>query len=246
MSYAKLPYWQYYINTSKDWRDTNKATFIPVYNHVEYTHKLFWLIPMKFSSEWECHYEEDRNVIQVNFEQTHGWKDWIANLLFPARLYDEFTYFDDDNVSHQVQLKACRGWIQMWSMMKHQVRDTVKHFLDMYPNAEVEVIGWSLGSSQAQYCAQDLNFNLHVKPYVFTYGSVKPWRGGKKVKHYLKTVYKECRNFMHRSDIVTYMPPFVGYFAMSPIKLGKFSLKGIFNPQKWHTEYGEEYLYKDL
>ena len=51
---------------------------------------------------------------------------------------------------------------------------------------------------------------------------------------------------MHKNDIVTYMPPFIGFFAMKPIKLGKFNLFSLFNPKKWHTEYGEEYLYEKL
>ena len=39
---------------------------------------------------------------------------------------------------------------------------------------------------------------------------------------------------------------FIGFFAMNPIKLGKFNPSSLFNPNKWHTEYGEEYLYEKL
>ena len=103
-----------------------------------------------------------------------------------------------------------------------------------------------MGSSQAQYACQDINYHFNILPYVYTYGSVKPWKGGRKQKEYLKSTYKECYNFMHKNDIVTYMPPFIGFFAMKPIKLGKFNLFSLFNPKKWHTEYGEEYLYEKL
>lgn len=247
MSYNRLKFSQMFIDTSKDWNKTGKARFDINYNHVEYICKLFGFIPLKFSSEWECHYENDRNVIQIHFEQTHGWKDWIANFLFPAKMYDEFIYFDGDKQSHQIKLKACKGWMQMWFMMKHNIRDSVKKLLERYPDADVEIIGWSLGSSQASYCAQDLNFNLNVKSHLFTYGSVNPWRGHKKEnKKYLNFCCKEIYNFKHKSDIVTYMPPFIGYYSANPIKLGKFSFIGLFNPWKYHTSYDQDSLYENI
>ena len=58
MSYKRLPYEQYFIDTSKDWRKTGKASRNLNYNHVEYKGLLF-----TFSAEWEVHYEADRNVI---------------------------------------------------------------------------------------------------------------------------------------------------------------------------------------
>ena len=245
--YKRLSFGQYFIDTSKDWRDTGKARFDIEYNHVEYVRKLFGFIPLKCSAEWECHYEEDRNVIQVNFEQTHGWKDWIVNLLFSSKPYDEFVF---ENV--QVQLRACKGWMQMFFMMKHQVREAVSKLYAEHPNAEVEIIGWSLGSSQAQYCAQDLFFNFGIRSYLYTDGSVKPWKKplskkkAKTLQNYLAKCTKACYNFMERRDIVTYMPPLTGYFAMNPVKLGKFQFKELFKPNRWHTEYGEDYEYKEI
>ena len=88
MDYNKLSFGQYYIDTSDDWRNSGKSRYDIKYNHVEFTYKLFKLIPLKCSAEWEVHYEEDRNVIQVNFEQTHGTLDWIINLLFKEKMYD--------------------------------------------------------------------------------------------------------------------------------------------------------------
>lgn len=242
MAYERLPFEQYYIDTSKDWRNTGKARYDIQYNHVEYKGLIF-----KHSSEWEVHYEEDRNVIQVNFEQTHGWTDWVTNLLFPSKPYDEFMYDGE-----QIQLKACKGWMKMFFMMKHQVREAVKKIYEVHPDAEVEIIGWSLGSSQAQYCAQDLFFNLGIQSHLFTDGSVKPWKRfwskkkTKVLKDYLAKCTKECYNFMHRKDIVTYMPCFWGFFAMRPVLLGKFSPFSLLNPNRWHTEYGEGYLYESV
>ena len=246
MHYNKLSFGQYYIDTSKDWRNSGKSRYDIKFNHVEFTYKLFKLIPLKCSAEWEVHYEKDRNVIQVNFEQTHGTLDWIINLLFKEKMYDKFTWENPKGKKVKIILKASKGWSKMYKAMKHDVKIAVKNILNKHPDAFIEIIGWSLGSSQAQYACQDINYHFGVLPYVYTYGSVKPWRGGRKQKEYLKTTYKECYNFMHKKDIVTYMPPFIGFFAMNPIKLGKFNPFSLFNPNKWHTEYGEEYLYEKI
>lgn len=246
MDYNKLSFGQYYIDTSKDWRNSGKSRYDIKFNHVEFTYKLFKLIPLKCSAEWEVHYEKDRNVIQVNFEQTHGTLDWIINLLFKEKMYDKFTWENPKGKKVKIILKTSKGWSKMYKAMKHDVKIAVKNILNKHPDAFIEIIGWSLGSSQAQYACQDINYHFGILPYVYTYGSVKPWRGGRKQKEYLKTTYKECYNFMHKKDIVTYMPPFIGFFAMNPIKLGKFNPFSLFNPNKWHTEYGEEYLYEKL
>lgn len=246
MEYKRLDFTDYFIICSRDWRGTKKFKERIKYNHVEYTHKLFGLIPIKVSADWECHYDKERNTIQINFEQTHGDSDWMVNLLFPAKIYDEFTYKDEKGKTKQIQLKASKGWTQMYFAMKGAVKEAVRNLLNEHPDAFVEVVGWSLGSSQAQLCCQDLNFNFGVKPYLYTFGSVKPWRGGKKIKKYLATTYTAAYNFMHKSDIVTYMPPFFGYFATRPVKLGKFKFFGLFRPQRWHTEYGEAYLYENI
>ena len=246
MDYNKLSFEQYYIDTSDDWRNSGKSRYDIKYNHVEFIYKLFKLIPLKCSAEWEVHYEEDRNVIQVNFEQTHGTLDWIINLLFKEKMYDKFTWENPKGKKVKITLKASKGWSKMYKSMKHDVKIAIKDILNEHPDAFIEVVGWALGSSQAQYACQDINYHFNILPYVYTYGSVKPWKGGRKQKEYLKSTYKECYNFMHKNDIVTYMPPFIGFFAMKPIKLGKFNLFSLFNPRKWHTEYGEEYLYEKL
>ena len=161
-------------------------------------------------------------------------------------MYDKFTWENPKGKKVKITLKASKGWSKMYKSMKHDVKVAIKDILNEHPDAFIEVVGWSLGSSQAQYACQDINYHFNILPYVYTYGSVKPWKGGRKQKEYLKSTYKECYNFMHKNDIVTYMPPFIGFFAMKPIKLGKFNLFSLFNPRKWHTEYGEEYLYEKL
>ena len=244
MEYKRLPFNQYYIEMSNDHWDTGKIRIKRNYNHTEFDYKIFGFIKVHCVADWEVCYDKERDVIQCFFQQTNGKADWIINLLFKEKLYDKFTY-SYKGKKRRIQLKAARGWSKMYKVIKHDVKEQVANLLIEHPDANIEILGWSLGSGLAQLATQDIDYHFTKKPYVYTTGSVKPWRGFR-TRKYLRTTYEECYNFMHRSDIVTYMPPFIGYFALRPVKLGKFSIKEIFNPGKWHCEYGEEYLYKGM
>lgn len=239
-----ITYPQYFIDTSKDWPKTGKIRYNVQYNSVEYTYKLFHVIPMKFSSEWEVHYEEERNAIQIHFECTMTLTDWICDFLFAPKMYKTFTVNGE-----KIKLRACKGWTQMWFAVKKEVREAVKQLVKEHQDAEVEIIGWSLGSAIAQFCAQDLDFNYGIKSHLITFGTVKPWRGSKKLRKYLQSCCKDVHNFMNKEDIVTYMPCFPGFFATNPIKVGQFKFTSIFklfNPAKHHICYHNEQFYENI
>lgn len=54
----------------------------------------------------------------------------------------------------------------------------------------------------------------------------------------------QVRQWAHWSDLITYMPPLPGYWNVKVIRLGEFSLKGLFNPEKYHQIYDDEKLYE--
>ena len=57
--------------------------------------------------------------------------------------------------------------------------------------------------------AEDIYFKFGKKPYLYTYGSVKPFYG-KKTYEYVKQCCTEAYNFKFKEDIVGYMVPFFG------------------------------------
>jgi len=241
MSYTRLPFNQYYIDESNGYRNKNKRRFNIEFNHTEFEYKFLWK-KVKCSADWEIHYEADRNVIQINFEETNGNSDWFINFMFKEKMYDSFHILWKGK-KRKITLRAAAGWAKMYKSLKHDLKIKFRELWEQHPNAEVEICGWSLGSGQAQFCAQDLNWNFGIEPHVFTHGSVNPWRGFA-CRDYIRSLNKEAYNFKHRSDIVGYLPPFIGYFCINPVWVGKFSFKELFNPARWHTEYGEEYLYE--
>ena len=74
MSYTRLPFNQYYIDESNGYRNKNKRRFNIEFNHTEFEYKFLWK-KVKCSADWEIHYEADRNVIQINFEETNEIKN---------------------------------------------------------------------------------------------------------------------------------------------------------------------------
>ena len=68
--YTKLPYEQYFIDTSNDYNHTGKARFEIKYRDISYMYK-----DRLCHANYEIHYEPERNVIQINFEESNGKKD---------------------------------------------------------------------------------------------------------------------------------------------------------------------------
>ena len=135
----------------------------------------------------------------------------------------------------------------MWLACQDYVREEVKLLIGIHPEAEIEVFGWSLGSAISQLCAEDIFYKFGRKVHLFTYGSVKPFFGKKTIK-YVRQSCKECYNFKIKTDIVTYMVPFLGWRSIKSVKLKatRFCITKLFNPQLYHTIYDKPELYKNI
>jgi len=240
MNYQKLKYSQYFIDTSNDYNDTGDARFYIEYKDIKYIYK-----GRLCHANYEVHYEPERNVIQINFEETNGKKDWFVNFMFVEKYYDSFIWEDK-----KITLRVHNGWAAMYKAMKHYVRNEFWELKRRYPTANVEIIGWSLGSSQAMLCAQDLNYNYGIKPHLYTYGSVNPFKTNifnrHKIKKYLRDCCNEVYNFCDVNDIVTYLPPrLFGFIKIKKAALDRPLLFWrLFNPWKYHTHYDNDDLYK--
>jgi hypothetical protein len=243
-NYKKLSYGQYFTDTSRD--ECGKTGVI--HTPVTYKSIVYEVDGIKYEANYDVEYDESRNCIQCFFEDTSGRSDWITNFTFVDKYYDKFK---DPETGKWIQLRVHMGWARMYKVMKYEVREAVKNLLNKYPDAEVEIIGWSLGSGMAQLCAQDLNYNFGIKSHLFTYGSVNPFKvklfTKRKIIKYLRNCCKEVYCFSHKSDIVTYMVPWIfGFRKIKRINLGKFKFFGLFNPMVYHCEYWKEELYEKV
>lgn len=238
MSYNRLNLPDYFIICSDNYPGIQTDLELAEYKQVPYIYK-----KKTFIAEYQVRFDDNRNCIQAIFQQTNERSDWKVNLDFPVKIYDKFTY--DGEI---IQLKVHGGWVTMWLALQDKVREEVKQLLKLHPNSYVEVFGWSLGSAIATLAAEDIYFKFGIKPYLYTYGSVKPFYG-KKTYNYIKNCCESAYNFYDYCDIVGYMVPFPCWYTVNhyKVKLDKhFCITKLFNPNKYHTNYHVDYLYKDI
>ena len=250
MAYSRYGFTQYFIDNSEDYNKTGKATRQIHYSTVSYhCNRLEELFKLNHEMNYEISYDKIRNVIQINFQKTSGISDWFVNIFeFSDKYYDAI-----DFRGHKLQLKVHHGWGEMYKSVKRTIREEWKKLHDENPDAETEIVGWSLGSALAILCSQDLNYNFGVRSHLITFGSVRPFAASKKdrliLKKYLHTVCKECYNFANINDIVTYMPPFRQFTMINRVEIGQSERKTIrrlLKPTVYHTIYDREELYRGL
>lgn len=237
--YERLPYEDYFIICSDDYSHTDPEHQLKLAEYVSIPYKYKG---RDYSVEYQVRYDKDRNCIQAIFQQTASKSDWRANFDFPSKIYDKITF--DGKL---IQLRCHRGWGNMWLVCQNAVRRQIALLLKNHPGAYIEVFGWSLGSGIAQLAAEDIYFKFGIKPYLYTYGSVKPFFG-KNTYKYVQSCCEKVYNFYDHCDIVGYMVPLLGWRAINhkKVKLEKFCITKLFNPQKYHCTYYTKYLYDDI
>lgn len=250
VNYQRLPYEEYFINTSEDYTHTGRVTYPVKYTAVKYnTTKIGKLFGIAHEVNYEIHYEPDRNVIQLNFQRTQGQIDWIANVFeFASRYYDAIEFEGEP-----LQIRVHHGWGNMYLAIKRQVREEWADLHEAHPDAATEILGWSLGSAVACLCCQDLNYNFGVKPYLYTFGSVRPFKctplNKKRMLRYFETLYTECANFADVNDLISYLPPFSGFTMIKRVDIGtdlKRSFFRLIHPMRYHIHYDQPELYRKI
>lgn len=250
MSYRRLPFEEYFINTGEDFNHTGRMTRRVEYTACSYcSGRLSKLFGVRHEVNYEIYYDGERDAIQINFQRTVGFSDWFANVFESSAKYYDAIDFEGG----KLQLRVHHGWGDMYRAVKWQIRNGWKELHDLHPEAETEIIGWSLGSGIASLCAQDLNYNFGLKPYLYTYGSVRPFkstRGNKAaMRRYLDGLCTRAFNFADVNDLISYMPPFRGFMMIKRVDLGssvRRTLPRLLKPLRYHTHYDRPELYRGV
>ncbi len=248
MKYQRLPFEEYFINTSEDYTHTGRVTYPVKYTAVKYnTTILGKLLGIAHEVNYEIHYEPERDVIQIHFQCTHDKTDWIANIFESSSRYYDAIDFE----GKRLQIRVHHGWGNMYLAVKRLIREKWEELHEAHPDAYTEIIGWSLGSAVACLCCQDLNYNFGVKPYLYTFGSVRPFRSTplnrKRMRRYFETLYTDCANFADVNDLISYLPPFSGFTMIKRVNIGtnlKRSFFRLIDPLRYHTHYDQPELYR--
>lgn len=188
-----------------------------------------------YDVDWSIEVDEQEKTIYLLFAKSNSIHDWINNLSFPVKVYKR----------QKSKLRCAMGWRSAWKSCNDVVMDMLieKYHSDRYTGYKVVVCGWSYGGAISLLAAEDFAYRTGYKTNVITFGAPKPFFGRKSIK-YLKRVLGDVKEYCHKNDIVTYLPPFFGYKHVKKNKLGKFNFFGLFNPRKWHCIYGEEKWYE--
>ena len=249
MLYRRLPFEEYFINTSEDFTHTGQVTYPVNYVALKYnTTRLGEMLGLSHEVNYEIHYEPERDVIQMHFQRTCGAIDWIANVFeFASRYYTAI-----DFEGEPLQLRVHHGCANMYIAVKRIVREEWEKLHNEHPDAATEILGWSMGSGIASLCCQDLNYNFGVKPYLYTFGSVRPFKSTpfnkRRMRKYFTTLYTDCANFADINDIISYLPPFRGFMMIRRVDLGtnlKRSVRRLVHPLKYHVHYDTPQLYEN-
>ena len=250
MAYRHLPFEEYFINTSDNYLHSGRASYPVRYSAVKYnSSKFFKTLGISHRVHYEIHYEQDRDVIQIHFRGALGVGDWVVSVFESAGRYYDAIDFEGE----PLQLLVHRGWGKMYRAVKRVIRGKWSELHELHPDAATEIIGWSLGSGIASLCCQDLNFNFGVKPYLYTFGSVRPFKytpqNKERMCRYLSTLYTDCENFADVNDLFGYLPPFRGYTMIRRVDVGterKRSWFRLINPLRYHLWYSRPDLYRKI
>ena len=183
----------------------------------------------------------------MHFQRTIGARDWFANIFeFSSRYYSAIEFEGEP-----LQLRVHHGWAGMYLAIKHTVRERWQTLHEAHPDAATEILGWSLGSGIACLCCQDLNYNFGVRPYLYTFGSVRPFKYTRKnrdrMRRYLASLCTDCENFADVNDLISYLPPFRGFTMIRRVDVGterKRSLFRLLHPLRYHVRYDRPELYR--
>lgn len=183
--------------------------------------------------DWAVKVDDEEKIIWVAVQASMTWLDWVINLLFfwIPQVRQWFVYF------------ACLGWQGAFNSCKAIILNKVLKEMNAHPDYEVHCAGHSYGGVGSVLMGIEIFFASGEKTVLDTFGAPKPLFG--LLSHLVcKLFFKEVRQWAHWSDLITYMPPLPGYWNVKVIRLGEFSLKGLFNPEKYHQIYDDEKLYE--
>lgn len=162
-----------------------------------------------------------------------GSVDWKCNFNFPSTVYK----------NQASCMRIHRGYVKAWKSARDTIMEQMKVLINKYPLYDVVVIGHSLGGAMALLAGEDIAHYLitvlrHVfplKPDVVTFGAPKIC-ANKATVQYINDMC-DVTQYVNVSDPVPYVVP--TYRHVNKVKLGKFSMKELFNPEHSHMCYGD-------
>lgn len=185
--------------------------------------------------DWCVRVINEEKTIYVFTKFSTTIKDWIINFLF----------FIIPQVRRWYLYFTCLGWQSAFNSCKEIMMNQVLMAMNTFPDYKVVCCGHSYGGAGSVLVGIEIFFASGKKPDLITFGAPKPlvFIMSKLIG---RLFFRNVKQYAHRSDLVTYLPPLPGYWNLKVQRIGKFSLKGLFHPEIYHVSYGDETLYREI
>lgn len=185
--------------------------------------------------DWCVRIIHEEKTIYVFTQFSTSTLDWIINFLF----------FFIPQVRRWYLYFAALGWQTAFNSCKGMIMNEVLLAMNTFPDYKVVCLGHSYGGAGSVLVGIEIFFQTGRRPDLVTFGAPKPLFGII-TRCFTRLFFDKVTQYAHKCDIVSYMPPLPGYWNVKVIRLGKFSLKGLFDPETYHQCYGDESLYRGL
>lgn len=184
---------------------------------------------------WNVTVNDSEKTIYVFTQPSTSTLDWIVNVLFffIPQVRNWYVYFTPI------------GWQSAFNSCKELIMNKVLSEMNAHPDYKVICAGHSYGGAGSVLAGIEIFFRTGIRPSLITFGAPKPlvFLFSKLIS---RLFFEEVKQYAHKSDIFTYMPPLPGYWNIKVIRLGKFSFKNLFDPYTYHTCYGNKDLYEGV
>lgn len=183
--------------------------------------------------DWKIEIDNSEKKIRVMFQESNQKSDWFYNFCFPIVI----GFLGKPYI-------LSMGWYTVAKSCEELILDNVAEYYREYPDYEFEVCGYSFGGAMAQLFGVMIYEKLGIKTHLVTFGSPKPFFSLLS-KFMARRCFKSIIQYAHWNDIVTWCIPLPSYYSIKNTRLGKFSLKGLFNPVVYHQAYSDASLYSE-
>lgn len=199
---------------------------------------LVWNIKYRksgFDLDWQIKVYKNEKVIRLFFQPTMSKKDWFVNIA---------GFLPTLRIMKGLPVFLTIGWLKVFESCEDLILDDVIWLMNSNPDYKVEICGHSYGGAVSVIAAMKLYQKTGIKPDVVTFGAPQPLFL-LTTKLFSKLFVGNIKQYRHKSDIVPYMPPFLGYHNIRTDWLGNFSFTGLFHPYAYHLSYTDPKLYEN-
>jgi len=184
--------------------------------------------------DYQIYPDLKNRVCYILFQQTSGFRDWVANLRFLPR--------------SKPMEKYCDAWVhgghlRVWRSGAVRILSDIIDCENSWPGFELVVAGFSKGASMALLCALAYRSQTGKRLRFVGFGGAKLTLAGSRAT-VMRAVARGSMNWINRSDLITTLPPAPFVHAWKNVVNRRFNpLDLVLNVRREHEIYERREIY---